>query len=103
MTTTETPDRDAARTCEGCKFALFQDTGYSSWTVEGTDFFCLIGVHPDDGFDAWYKEDVRLNFAAQCPRFEAGESVHMDVDHDDEGDLTPEQKALYDTWAAKPE
>jgi hypothetical protein len=98
--TCQTPASGQPRKCDGCKFGLFQDTGYSSYTVEGTDFFCLLNAHPDDGFDAWYREDGRLTFAAECPKFEAGEPISLDVEQEDMVDLTPEQTTLYKAWEA---
>jgi len=82
------------RTCDDCKFCVYQDTGHSNWTVEGTDFYCGAKAHPNDGFDRWYKEDPNLNFAEQCLIFAPGVPIHMDVDHTES--LTPEEKRIYD-------
>jgi hypothetical protein len=89
------------RKCTDCQFSLLEDNGYSNWTVMGTDFFCLIGKHPADGFDAWYNEDGRLFFGDMCEDFAEGEGIHMDVDRDDEANLSPEQRALWDAWNAR--
>ena len=43
--------------CAKCKFAVYQDQGYSNYTVMGTDFFCAKKLHPNDGFDVGYGKD----------------------------------------------
>ena len=86
------------RTCNECRFALFEDEGYSNWTVEGTNFYCLIGAHPKDGFDRWYGDDKRLWFGVECSRFEVGEPICMDVEEEEKENLSAEQKALYEAW-----
>ena len=88
-------------TCNECRFAIFQDYGYSNWTVEGTEFFCAIKQHPADGFDRWYGDDGRLNYAAECRMFRAGEPISIDVDREDlptEG----EARMIYDLWDGEP-
>ena len=97
-------DRVVERTCTDCKFAIFQDTGYSTYTVEGTDFYCAKRLHPKDGFDRFYGHDDRLDFAAECAGFEHGEPVRRDVDHDDYdwSELTQEQRDIWTWWAADP-
>ena len=94
-----TAESVAAPKCSECRFGLIQDTGWSNWTVDGRDFFCLLGAHPEDGFDVWYYNDSRLNYAAECPKFEVGEPVSMDVDHEDE--VPEERRAIYDAWSAR--
>lgn len=91
-------DDVAGPTCDGCRFGSLQDIGYSNWTVEGRDFFCLVDAHPSDGFDAWYRTDPRLRFAAECPKFEAGEPVCLNVDREDLDQLTPDQRGLLAAW-----
>lgn len=86
------------RSCEGCSNALFADYGYSNYTTEGTEFWCMVGAHPEDGFDKWFGLDERLLFAEVCPRFEPGDPVRMDVDHEGEENLTDAQRSLYDAW-----
>lgn len=83
------------RSCRNCKFAIHADFGYSNYTVEGTTFHCGKKLHPDGEFDEFYGEDKRLKFAEQCQGFEAGEGIWMDVDNENEADLTPEQKELW--------
>lgn len=90
----EAPKKEGPN-CEGCKFAVFQDTGWSNYTVEGTDFLCSKKLHPDAPFDRWYGEDKRLEFAQNCTGFEAGDPVRMDVDCEGMDDLTDEEKVIY--------
>ena len=71
---------DKSEECTNCQFAIFQDTGYSNWTVMGTDFYCGLGVHPNDGFDCYYNTDPGLKYAAECDSFEAGAAIYLDVD-----------------------
>lgn len=84
--------------CNECKYAIFQDHGYSNYTVEGTEFICAKKLHPYGDFDRWYGEDTRLNYAAECGGFESGDSIDLDVEHEDLEGLTPEQKAIYEEW-----
>jgi hypothetical protein len=84
-----------AKSCSSCRFAIFEDTGYSNWTVMGTDFSCAKRLHPDGIFDEFYGEDVRLQYADRCEGFEAGESIHMDVDGEEFEALSDDQKAIY--------
>ena len=69
-------------TCADCVHSLTIDHGYSNYTVEGSDFFCLIGKHPDDGFDAWYGNAKELAYAESCDEFRRGDGIHLDVDRD---------------------
>lgn len=71
------------KTCEGCKFALFDDFGYSNYTVEGTTFHCLKTLHPDGQFDRFYGGNPQLNFAEKCSGFFGGDPVCLDVDRED--------------------
>jgi len=71
------------KNCSNCRFAKFQDEGYSNWTVEGTSFECMVNKHPDGKFDRWYGEDGRLHWALWCDHYENGNPIHMSV----EGDL----------------
>ena len=66
--------------CSECKYKYMQDYGYSNYTVEGTTFYCLKKSHPDDGFDRFYGEDARLDFASKCSEFEKGDGIDIDVD-----------------------
>lgn len=82
------------KNCTHCRFAIFADTGYSNWTVMGTDFSCAKRLHPDGTFDEFYGEDVRLQFADRCDGFEPGEAIHLDVDEEQVENLSDDQKAI---------
>lgn len=83
--------------CNECKFAMFEDYGYSNYTVEGTEFTCLKQAHPQGSFDSWYGENDKLKI--DCGEFEEGDSVYIDVDMDGGGIkscMTEEQYKLYE-------
>lgn len=82
--------------CTDCKFSVLEDHGYSNYTVEGTTFSCGIDEHPDGEFDRFYGEEPKLEFAEKCSKFEAGDGIEMDVDHENERELSPEQKDILD-------
>ena len=84
------------KTCNECKFAVFQDDGYSNYTVEGTTFQCRKEIHPDGDFDRFYGTDTRLEHASLCAGFVEGASIDMDVEREGYEDLTAEQKEIYD-------
>lgn len=69
-------------TCNDCRYCLNIDYGYSIYTVEGTTSYCLLKLNPSMPSDRAWGLDPSHQFAAQCPRFSPGESVHVDVDHD---------------------
>lgn len=95
----EAPHTSELKSCNDCKFGIFKDHGYSNYTVEGTNFTCALKKHPDvttpEGFDRFYGEDARLNYANECPEFFVGDSIHIYVEEDNEADLTSEQKEIY--------
>ena len=68
--------------CDECKFCILQDTGYSNWTVDGTDVSCFLDMNSSFPIDYWYGKTVELDFANICPRFKVGEPIQLDVDHD---------------------
>lgn len=74
------------RSCEQCYYCLLEDYGWSNWTPEGTEAYCLKGLHPSGhkGFDRGWGEDGRLFFAEQCPGFTAGDSIEVDVDKEEQ-------------------
>lgn len=96
--------------CDECKWCLLEDYGYSNYTTEGTYVHCLKNLHPESGFDRWYGEDARLNFAENCGEFFAGEAVSVDVDREALGRYEDklstaytddsEVAALLDAWEA---
>lgn len=92
-------------TCRDCRWHMWEDFGYSNYTTEGSYFHCLKKLHPEDGFDEFYGEDKRLDFAQSCQSFEAGEGVQLDCDREEEkdGDLSaytkdPQVATLLNAW-----
>lgn len=83
------------KTCKDCQYCFSQDTGYSNYTVEGTEFTCLNGTHPNkEGFDEFYGEAPELKYAQQCEHFTPGAGIRIDVEGDDWADVTEAQKEL---------
>lgn len=81
----------STKSCECCRYGLFEDFGYSNYTVEGCTFSCLMNKHPCDNFDRFYGEDKRLLYAQECAAYSEGEPVVLDVEHDEyrRGGQTP--------------
>lgn len=69
------------KSCDDCKFCVYQDYGYSNYTVEGTNISCLA-----DKFEEYEQSynDVVDNRAITCDHFNKGESWHIDVDRESE-------------------
>lgn len=65
------------RSCCNCKFFIAQDYGYSNYTVEGTNYDCLL--EDFNGFRPKYGSEN----AAICPNFSKGEYWHIDVEGDE--------------------
>lgn len=88
------------KTCEDCKFALFQDYGYSNYTVEGITFYCLQNVNPKAPSDRFYGKNPVLDFAENCEKYLKGEPIWIDVDCEDwpENIEDIEVKNLFDIW-----
>lgn len=84
------------KSCNNCRFAIFQDFGYSNYTVEGTDFICAKSLHPEGQFDRFYGTDDRLNFGATCSGHVQGDPVEMDVEQESVAYLTADQKDVWD-------
>ena len=60
------------------------DTGYSNYTVEGTEMSCLLNLNPEFPKDRWYEEDASIKFAEKCNsyQFNNGFITSVDVDHE---------------------
>lgn len=76
------------KSCKNCENAIFQDEGYSNYTVENTSFNCAEFKHPEAPFDRFYGEDEKLNFAEQCDVYVFGTPIELDVD----GEYQPTEK-----------
>jgi hypothetical protein len=75
--------------CDECSNCVLEYYGYSNYTVEGTYVHCSLKLHPEDGFDRFYGEDKRLEFAETCKEFTPGGAIEVDVDQ--EVELSPEE------------
>jgi hypothetical protein len=81
--------------CNSCKFAIFEDYGYSNYTVEGTEFFCAKKLNPNGNFDRFYGKAKELEHGSICSGYVEGETIKIDVDHEALSELTDEQNAIY--------
>jgi hypothetical protein len=83
--------------CESCKFAVFEDGGYSNYTVEGRTFSCAKYVVKP--FDAFYgvAPEFQQQAILDCQHHENGEPVKMDVEKEELPYLTEEQKEIYNS------
>jgi hypothetical protein len=76
--------------CYNCKFFACQDTGYSNYTVEGTDIFCLKKhFEMTEESYSWRgkTEDDDSEFfkrAETCPDFKKEEGIQVNFDVDGE-------------------
>lgn len=77
---------EGIKKCTQCDHCVLEDTGYSNWTVMGTELHCLEDAHPVPAFDLWYGEDYRTYFAMQCPKFKPTERgpLMLDVERRDD-------------------
>jgi|ERR1035437_27739 hypothetical protein len=66
------------RSCSDCKFCVYQDYGYSNYTVEGTNIYCLAGKF-DDVEDSYDGNDL-FGQATDCEFYNQGEPWKLDVD-----------------------
>jgi len=87
--------------CRECRFAIFQDYGYSNYTVEGTELHCAQHAVPD--FEVTFEDDKKLFEAAtSCGKFEAGKALNLDVEGEEEREsLSPDQKAVLEMYRSK--
>ena len=90
------------KSCNECRYAVGQDTGYSNYTVMGTDFICLLNKNPNNHFDIWYGEAKELNHAEQCDKYTYSDNapacfdVDGDVSADDAFDGDSELVAMWE-------
>ena len=64
---------------------MFEDYGYSNYTVEGTNISCILNLNPDFPQDNWYGESPSHKYAEKCHRYayNNGRKIHFDVDRED--------------------
>lgn len=79
------PDNEKRR-CYNCKFYMRQDRGYSNYTVEETEGFCLKGLNvylpANEGYSHESNDHPVMKVAESCDAFEAGVGLHFDVDRE---------------------
>ncbi len=86
------------KACNNCKFLLSQDYGYSNYTTEGTEHFCM---KSDPKFDKLPSEGFVNDFTREnyhCDKYVEGSGIDMDVDHENYGELSAEDKKLFDEY-----
>lgn len=81
-----------SRNCGECGLCIFQDEGYSNYTVENTSFRCAVRAHPSGSFDRFYGENEEFSHAERCQFFQRREPIYLDVDG--EVVLTPYQEII---------
>lgn len=80
--------------CNECRFAIFEEHGYSNYTVEGSDFYCAKKLHPEITFDNFYGENPKLEHAEKCIGFVKGDPFVIDVEKEALQDPTEEQQEI---------
>lgn len=88
--------------CTDCRFCVETDYGYSNYSTEGTEVYCLLGLNPKLPEDRFYGEEPTLLYATKCDKFTPGDHPHLDVEHDCCGPETytddPEILVLLRKW-----
>lgn len=79
------------KSCDGCKYIMFQDSGYSNYTVLNTDVHCLLDLNenlPSERPYDWNqsKNNWKSTNCSRCDRYCEGDQIHLDV----EGEESPE-------------
>lgn len=64
------------RSCSDCQFCVYQDHGYSNYTVEGTSISCLVNKFEE--IDE-YSDRNTLGMATDCEYFNQGNHWDLDV------------------------
>lgn len=88
--------------CSECANCIQKDYGYSNYTVEGTYIHCYLGLHPEDGFDHFYGEDVRNRFAETCEKYcQGGPLLKIDVESENVDNFSPAERIVYEKWEGR--
>ncbi len=79
---------ETKRACTTCVLCLEEDFGYSNYTVEGHNLFCLAGLNPEmDDREMEYKVTPELaailDKALTCERYRFGAPATLDVEQED--------------------
>jgi hypothetical protein len=97
------------RLCIDCKYCLECDYGYSNYTVEGTNVYCMFDLNPGLPEDKGWGEEPALKHAKDCTRFTPGGSTVIDVDRDKcrlvvrPGDIWEWEPSLGEAYSDDPE
>lgn len=70
------------RNCDLCKWQMQIDHGYSNYTVEGSEAYCILDKNPHYPEDRWYGNAKGGEYAENCYRFCPGGGAKVDVDRD---------------------
>lgn len=90
-------NKQVVRSCSNCRYAVFQDYGFSSYTVEGSTFRCAKKVHPlGDDIESTFDDDPWTKQAESCREFSNGLAIWLDVDGETESLLSEEELAILD-------
>ena len=66
--------------CQQCKYHVNQDTGYSNWTVDGSNVTCLKGKYKDLEDSCKCEEKEFYKQFDNCEFFKEGCYITFDVD-----------------------
>ena len=69
------------KSCLNCKYCVCRDYGYSNYTVEGTEVYCLLNMNYKFPVDIFYGNEPELLYATQCKYFTKGDCVQLDVEY----------------------
>jgi hypothetical protein len=84
--------------CEGCRFLVRQDYGYSNYTTMGTQVYCLKGVNPHTPLDSDMEDpklETALAYGETCSDRVAGDGAWLDVDGEALDDLAKSDPELH--------
>lgn len=89
--------------CYNCKFFARQDTGYSNWTVEGTDISCLKNhFETTEESYSWVRNEKKpendstfFKQAETCQDYKLGNGLCLDVDGETTIEDYKEDEELY--------
>lgn len=71
------------RRCDNCTHSVTIEFGWSNWTVQGAVVVCMLKLHPELEYDAWYGEAEDALYANHCASYEDGPQYHLDVERCD--------------------
>jgi hypothetical protein len=86
--------------CGKCKYSYHIDFGYSNYTVEGVNVYCLFDKNPNLPVDKWYNTEPLLR--CECSLYREGKYLAIDVDREEFGkneDIDEWSKYYIPKWA----